>query len=66
MKTEKFQLEGKPFASGIETEWASGTADYRWTEPDRRQYCYTFHIPERRHIEDRRDVGCSRSGVWLS
>ena len=66
MKTEKFQLERKPFATGMETEWASATADYRRVESDRRQYSYTIHIPERRHIEDRRDVGCSRSGGWLS
>jgi hypothetical protein len=65
MKTEKFQLEGKPFASGIEAEWAFATADYRRAEPDPRQYCYTFHIPERRHIKDRRDARYSRPGAWV-
>lgn len=66
MKTEKFQLEGKSFACGIEVEWASATADYRRAEPDRRQYCYTFHIPERRHIKDRRDTGYLRPCAWVS
>ena len=66
MKTEKFQVEGKSLGFGMGAERVCTTVSNRRAELDRRQYRYTFHIPERRHILDRRDTGYSRRGSWVS
>ncbi|MBC2733990.1 MAG: hypothetical protein HF981_06500 [Desulfobacteraceae bacterium] len=64
MKTEKFQLKGKSLGFDMEAERVCAAANNRRAELDRRQYRYTFHIPERRHLVDRRETGYLRLCSW--